>query len=575
MTAPTHVTFGALCYFVTAAALQWPPSTAAVATAALGALLPDIDLPTSAVGRPLFPLAKALNEQIGHRTLTHSFLGILLLLLILSPLFFLDSLILWALLIGYVSHLLIDTVNKAGIELLYPSRVRAWFLSDERYRITVGSREEFILLVVLVIFTAVFFPVTLRGFTGTLHYLLGDVDSAITDFYRLMPTHDVTATVAAIDTISQEQVRGEFPVLGVDHNNTLIIQQDGRLREIGATGHLRPERIRVRPGVAHKIVEQQIEMGGHVLREIAPFVKDREVYLFGTLHVVTDRNPEIRLDAFNPIRRNGSTLTFEYATYRDLIAADFHLVPVEQGVLILKALLPPDSPIQPVTLGSPVNAVTVLSVKVRDLADLLAGPGAMLVKGEPLVRDQEAARQLDAVKAEIAGEHERWEHQQAIAGEDLRTLREKVTQQESVVRRLMERRAAYASHGDTGLFGKELKKLDEELAVETAKLKDMQGDLLQEEKKQKVDAVQHREKLRALTDRQQKLEGEAVVLANVSGKVISMEAEHGAESITVKLAVATTKTEIERRDREKEGMVERSLSDSSVLPMEDIHAEKK
>jgi inner membrane protein len=524
-----------------AAALQWQPSTAAVATAALGSLLPDIDLPTSAVGRPLFPIAKALNEQIGHRTLTHSFIGIFLLLLILSPLVFLDSLILWALVIGYVSHLLIDTVNKAGIELLYPSHLRAWFLSDERYRIVVGSREEFILLAVLLVFTAAFFPVTIRGFTGTLHYLLGDVDSAITDFYRYMPTHEVTATVAAIDTISQEQVRGEFPVLGVDRNNTLIIRQDGRLREVGATGHLRPERVRIRQGVPHRIVEQQVEMGGHVLREIEPFATKGEVYLFGTLHVVTDKNPEIRLDVFNPVRRNGSTLVLEYATYRDLVTAGFHMTPVEQGMLILKTILPPDAPIQPVTLGSPVNAVTVLSVKVRDLADLVVGSGAMLVKGKPLVRDQEAARQLAAVKAESEGERERWEHQEEIAREDLRTLREKIVLQESVVRRLTERRAAYTAHGDAGLFGKEMKKLDEELAADTAKLKDLQGDLVQEEKKQKVDAVQHREKLRALTDREKKLEAEAIVLANVSGKVISMEAEHGAESIVVKLVVATSK----------------------------------
>jgi len=256
MTAPTHVTFGALSYFVVAAIVQWQPSTAAVATAALGSLLPDIDLPTSAVGRPLFPIAKALNEQIGHRTLTHSFVGIFLLLLILSPLFFVDALVLWALLIGYVSPLLIDTVNKAGIELLYPSRLRAWFLNDERYRITVGSREEFILLVVLLVFTVAFFPVTIRGFTGTLHYLLGDTESAVTDFYRHMPTHSVIATVAAIDTISQEEVRGDFSVLGANPNNALIIKHDGRLREVGPSGHLRPERVRIRQGVPHKIVEQ-------------------------------------------------------------------------------------------------------------------------------------------------------------------------------------------------------------------------------------------------------------------------------------------------------------------------------
>jgi hypothetical protein len=297
-------------------------------------------------------------------------------------------------------------------------------------------------LTVLLVCTAGFFPATIRGFTGTLHYLLGDVDSAISDFYRLMPTHDIIATVAAIHTISQEQVRGEFPVLGVDNNNALIIRKDG---QIGATGHLRPERVRVRPGAPHKIVEQQIEMGGHVLREIESFTKNKVVYLCGTLHVVTEKNPEIRLDAYNPLRRNGSTLVLEYATYSDLVAGGFHFAPVEQGVLILKNVLPPDAPIELVALGSPVDFVTVLTRKVKDLADLVVSPGTTLEKGKPLVRDHEATRQLEAVKAEIAGEKERWEHQQAIASEDLRTAQDKVTLQEQAVHRLTEKRAAYTS----------------------------------------------------------------------------------------------------------------------------------
>lgn len=551
MMASTHITFGTFSYFVVAAAFQWQPSTAAVATAAIGSLLPDIDLPTSAVGRPFFPISKAINEQIGHRTLTHSVVGIVLLLVMLSPLLFVDALIVWALAIGYVSHLLIDTVNKAGIELLYPSHVRAWFLSDERYRIVVGSREEFILLAVLLVLTIAFFPVTYRGFTGTLHYLLGDVDSAITDFYRYMPTHNVTATVAAIDTISQEHVRGEFPVIGVDGNNSLIIRQNGQLREVGATSHLRPERVRLWQGTPHKIVEQQVEMGGHVLREIESFAATGEVYLFGTLHVVTGKNPEIRLDAFNPVRRNGSTLVLEYATYNDLVAAGIHLAPVEQGVLILKSVLPPDATIQPVTLGSPVQAVSVLTVKVKDLNDLVVSPGSDISKGKPLVHDQNATRELAATKAEIDNENERWRHQHVISSEDLRTARDKAALQEQTLRRLTEKRDAYAAHSTPALFGKELKQLASEIAVEMAKLKDLQGDVTQEEKKQQVEDVQHREKLRTLTDRAKKLESEAIVLANVTGRVLSMEVEHGTEHIMVKLAVATSKGDTDGR-REQE-----------------------
>jgi len=66
------------------------------------------------------------------------------------------------------------------------------------------------------VFTLAFFPVTIRGFTGTMHYLLGDTGSAVTDFYRFMPNQQVIATVAAIDTISQEEIRGDFLVLGAN-----------------------------------------------------------------------------------------------------------------------------------------------------------------------------------------------------------------------------------------------------------------------------------------------------------------------------------------------------------------------
>ncbi|MBI6546076.1 MAG: metal-dependent hydrolase [Cyanobacteria bacterium NC_groundwater_1444_Ag_S-0.65um_54_12] len=61
MTAPTHAAFGTLCYFIVAACLWWTVSPTVAASAVLGALLPDIDIPTSALGRPLFPLAGAIK----------------------------------------------------------------------------------------------------------------------------------------------------------------------------------------------------------------------------------------------------------------------------------------------------------------------------------------------------------------------------------------------------------------------------------------------------------------------------------------------------------------------------------
>jgi inner membrane protein len=50
-------------------------------------LLPDIDLPTSKLGRVLFWLSTRLEKRFGHRTITHSAIAITALALLASPLF--------------------------------------------------------------------------------------------------------------------------------------------------------------------------------------------------------------------------------------------------------------------------------------------------------------------------------------------------------------------------------------------------------------------------------------------------------------------------------------------------------
>jgi inner membrane protein len=94
-----------------------------VATTA-GSLLPDIDLPTSAIGRPFFPIASWINpRKIGHRTLTHSLLGVMLFGSLAFV--FVWALSAWLpgsagsyarfLTLGFASHILVDTLNKTGL----------------------------------------------------------------------------------------------------------------------------------------------------------------------------------------------------------------------------------------------------------------------------------------------------------------------------------------------------------------------------------------------------------------------------------------------------------------------------
>jgi len=224
-----------------------------------------------------------------------------------------------------------------------------------------------------------------------------------------------------------------------------------------------------------------------------------------------------------------------------LVKPRFHLTPVEQGTLLLKFALPPESAIHPVSLTSPQGTVATFNVKLKDLADLAVSLGSTIKKGDVLVRDRIAARELEAVKAESVGAQAQWREQQRITAAELAELRGKVDTEDGVLHRLQERHAVYSGAAD--LFAKERKQLGAEIEAQEAKLSGLRSDLSQREMKQRVDALQQQDKLRDLAGRQAKLEAETVVFSTVTGTVIGMETEHGAESITVKLAVATRKTE--------------------------------
>jgi len=87
--------------------------------ACLASLMPDMDKEESKVGKRVKPLSWVLEKLFGHRNLFHS---IFPLLAILALFFYVLG---WnvagaAMLIGYASHLLIDSLNFAGIAPFYP-----------------------------------------------------------------------------------------------------------------------------------------------------------------------------------------------------------------------------------------------------------------------------------------------------------------------------------------------------------------------------------------------------------------------------------------------------------------------
>lgn len=125
---------------------------------AIGSVIPDIDEPSSIIGRKVKPFAYVINIFFGHRTITHNllFFGITLCIL----LYIQKYQYILALNIGIVLHILQDSITYQGIRNgLFPiQRFSYNFVLLPRYlRFAVGSLTEYIILVV----SALFFIVVL------------------------------------------------------------------------------------------------------------------------------------------------------------------------------------------------------------------------------------------------------------------------------------------------------------------------------------------------------------------------------------------------------------------------------
>ena len=186
----THVLGGAIIGLTLAASRYGTPESemevlrliAVTGASAVGALLPDIDEPSSTLGKNARLISGTIKAVAGHRGFFHSPLALILLWLLLEkvpqsskgswfPMFliwaipvlalvvswqkhhhiswsttvFLFSIVLWiyqgygnealysliaaGVMLGYLSHLLLDSLNRAGIPLFYPFTKRKFHIA--------------------------------------------------------------------------------------------------------------------------------------------------------------------------------------------------------------------------------------------------------------------------------------------------------------------------------------------------------------------------------------------------------------------------------------------------------------
>lgn len=116
---------------------------ASLAFVLLGALLPDIDHPKSLVGRKVKPIGWLST----HRGFFHSLLGAVgitvLIELLLRFLGIYNSQLPAFFLIGFLTHLLLDSTTVHGVRFFYPTKIRT------RGKMRTGSAFEWVMTAVM------------------------------------------------------------------------------------------------------------------------------------------------------------------------------------------------------------------------------------------------------------------------------------------------------------------------------------------------------------------------------------------------------------------------------------------
>lgn len=164
MTAKTHNAF-AFASLVTVAA-AFPPENlnlitlfTSVIAVSIGALIPDMDQAGNNLW-DLFPGGSGFGRFMRrifykHRTLTHSLLGTfiiyklldLILHKIVNPDFLNPDILLGSIMVGYLSHLLSDSLTEEGLPLLFPFKITFGIPPIRAVRIKTGKWfENFVVL---------------------------------------------------------------------------------------------------------------------------------------------------------------------------------------------------------------------------------------------------------------------------------------------------------------------------------------------------------------------------------------------------------------------------------------------
>lgn len=557
MTAPTHMAFGNVLMFCLAKMIGVSINPYTVSFCSFGACLPDIDTASSRLGRLIFPLARWIEGHVGHRTLVHSLLGWVGFGVVFLPLLFFVS---WevyaALMIGIISHNMIDMVNSTGVAFLWPNDCRWVFpyvrAHPTRYRVRTGSGVEFALLGVLVLFLAAFYPVGEFGFRRVLHVVLGNPQGAVYDYREMASRYKVIADVKGIDRITSKHFKGRYPVLGAQGNTTLIIKkEDGGLYTVGLRddANFIPVSVRCKKSDRVMVLTQEVGMSSRTLQDIGYFLDPKkEQYLYGALKMAEDSRVPYNFKGFNTIFGFNGYLMFNLATWEDVKKADILGLYVVNGKMTVKTLLKDGETAKEIdtTMAEAkkynLSSILVVSCKVDKPEEVLVKKGDRVTEGKILARTSMDAAE---VIAKIRSKNVEKTRVMQLKSLSLAEINAKILTEEADLGKLREKERDLRELVSSQFVSQmDLQENLDRQARLLGVIRGLKNQCLQESEKYDIRLLELSRQLGEIERERDKLETDAVVKSKVRGMVTSVAFGASASKMPVTIKILTdVKTE--------------------------------
>lgn len=132
MTYKTHFVGGICAAALTSTVMPVESLAVVTAVSAISALIPDLDIEDSKLGRKAGFVSKGISRAFGHRGFFHTPILYIVLYFLMSMV--LPTYICLGFIIGTMSHLILDSFNYKGIMWLYPLTKRHFHIASIRTR---------------------------------------------------------------------------------------------------------------------------------------------------------------------------------------------------------------------------------------------------------------------------------------------------------------------------------------------------------------------------------------------------------------------------------------------------------